>query len=390
MAQLKGSFENGDAFQPRIGNPLRVEEGITKFNFLDLPGEIRNMIYKLLVPTPYSPQVIRIDYSLKWPNAGSKIDDEQQLALGLYRTCKIVNNELSSIASLEYLLSIGAIIPAANLEALVDIWAQPWAYGQLCKMILPTARRLRIRSDYALDSPTRGLHVSAARLAWNEEQHYSSAAQFDQWVLSGRARLLTRAFFRPPMTKYRPDEKTLELSCPWKDEIFNSFHIELLSPLLDAIGRRALLGNVQPLQLRMRGDYYDHTLFRKFNRSLMIWVDLKLGVLGPQQTTTMVTPGSALYKPTKDYLRGDEVFHPLPNATNYWFSKDCEIDQKKFIKWSSEELLKMNKRPRTGLTPQQRPPYNEKIHNATTKADKIPEGLQNLLELEDYLGAKHV
>ena len=430
MAKPNDNYENGDTVQAGIGDLSRVEEGVTKSGFLDLPGEIRNMIYRLLIPTPASPQVIRIDYAYNWPNAGSKIDDEQQLALSLYRTCKTVNNELCSLASLEYLLSSGALIPAASLEALVDIWILPSTYGRLCKTILPAARRLRVRSDYALDSSRRLILSYRAHRVWGDEGVGNvGRTQVNKWVHSGRALLLTRAFFGPPpqstphetvfvradgsqyrettqelrnnsKTRYYPCEKTLEFSCPWKYDIFSYDHQDLLSPLLTVIGRKPLLDNAKPVHLRMRGDYYDPTQFRMFNEQMMDWIYLKLGAegymsrsrlaLGSQQATAMVAPGSTLDDPVEYNRRGDEVFHPLPEGTNYCYSEDWTLDYDKFIKWSDEELLKMNKPPGIGLTQKNLREYNKEMYKAVKNADWVPEGLKNLHEIEDYLHGKPV
>ncbi|MCJ1327324.1 hypothetical protein MMC10_003992 [Thelotrema lepadinum] len=307
---------NINALSIKTENIPHIKIDTTKTSFLELPGEIRNAVYRQIFPTPQNPQVIRIDLAYQWPFPGTKTNDEQQFSLGIYRTCKKINQE---IPSLEYLLSIGALIPTATLKALSHIWIHPAVCSQLAGMILPATQRLRIRSDIPLDR-NEGMSPNVDHMLGYVQGH----RQMADWLHSGRMYYFMRAFFdgashlepapygAPSDThdskvytaKHLPREKTLEISCGWRNDKFDFGHVLLLMPLLEAMGQKPLLDNALPVQLRMRGELYEPEKFKKLNEEVLDWMRQKFGDTGHQ---SMNRAEAAHSGGNGGFKRGDEM-----------------------------------------------------------------------------------
>ena len=116
--------------------------------FLDLPGEIRNEIYRWILPTPSNPSLV---YLRGEPEDGSPIGRKKSLTPGLYRTCKIIHEEIPSLLSL---LLEGAIVPTVLIYG-VQLYRHRESRKFLYRL-LPPATRLRIvDEEFVLGKPPK-------------------------------------------------------------------------------------------------------------------------------------------------------------------------------------------------------------------------------------------
>ncbi|MCJ1326556.1 hypothetical protein MMC10_003221 [Thelotrema lepadinum] len=115
--------------------------------FLMLPGEIRNEIYRWILPTPSNPSLV---YVRGENEEGLPVEREKSLTPGLHRTCKTVNMELPSLNS--FLLD-GAIVPTVLFSYGEQVYRHGESRKFLHSLLLPATRLRIVDEQFASGTP---------------------------------------------------------------------------------------------------------------------------------------------------------------------------------------------------------------------------------------------
>ena len=244
-----------------------VEEPLPARNltFLNLPGEVRNEIYKWVLPRPESPKLLCIAWMCDdllavpvWGIGG------EPLALEIYEVCKTIHQECPSLT---HLLGTGAIIPTVTIDA----WApeENWCDGvfstKFLRKTLMAASHLRIRCRNSFEGPDDFLFsewASAADSSWFMETFLGHPPFTRSWLVNddvGTSHDIEEAI------KFASPTKTLQICAelPFKD--LKLGWTKCLDSFLEVIIKKELLKNISTVQIRAFAHKFQPTILRKLN-----------------------------------------------------------------------------------------------------------------------------
>ena len=170
------------------------------FNFLQLPGEIRNEIYAYLLPTPDDPKLAFLGFQhaiqFVWqPSALTRkflAERSRRVFHGMHLACRQTHAELPTIRDL---LEAGAVVPTVNLYH--TSWETIFReHSDNIRWILRSASRLRFRTGY-----------------WTAGNPIETSSNVGSRV--------------PPWAKYDTCERTV---CPLQEERWADFRGLFLQP----------------------------------------------------------------------------------------------------------------------------------------------------------------
>ena len=197
--------------------------------FLNLPGEIRNNVYKWILPRAECPSIIQ----LHWHSTQTE-RSLPTITTEIYRTCKTIYRECPS---LEILLMKGAIIPALYVTCRPSVphWWTHLPSEQLLNQTLPAASRLRIYAKGIFDTPR-----SQTRLL--------------EWVQCPTARQIMETFLSGnwgnPLVSLNKHDKIIEIKPKGDDlemlgdQYIRDYRKETLCLLLRPVASKMLLYNL--------------------------------------------------------------------------------------------------------------------------------------------------
>ena len=248
------------------------------FSFLDLPGEIRNEVYKWLLPSPEHPKLVRLDWFCEC--GADAIRGQEPLPLAIYRTCKSIKHECPS---LDYLLTTGAIVPTFQVWVWEkkDICHGDWPPEELFTKLLSVASRLRLRSEDILEGPdplylrswkqggrgTKPLHLFLGQSLAN--YHRTSSCDPDS---SANEAAEPTEVGTVPTARSDKKRKILEIATPLYGLKLGSNRRKCLEMLLSVVLEQDLLDDLDAVEVRVLGVSFKPTALKWMNEQVARWL----------------------------------------------------------------------------------------------------------------------